>query len=46
MNLTEQAILAAWRLQQIELGDTIDETTKEWINDAIEILKQLAKKVK
>ena len=46
MNLTEQAILSAWRLQQIEEGDTIDNATKKWIDEAIEMLKLLAKKVR
>ena len=45
MNLTEQAILAAWRLQQIQEGDTVNAEQAQWIAEAIEMLKQLTKKV-
>jgi hypothetical protein len=44
MNLTEQAILAAWRLQQIQEGDTVNAEQAQWICEAIEMLKLLAKK--
>lgn len=43
MNQTEQAILAAWRLQQIQEGDTIDPIAARWIAETIELLKLLAK---
>jgi hypothetical protein len=44
MNLTEQSILAAWRLQQIQEGDTVNSEQAEWIAEAIEMLKLLARK--
>jgi len=44
-SLKEQAILAAWRLTQIEINDVIDSDKKQWIDDTIEVLKQLAIKV-
>ena len=43
MNLNEQAILAAWRLQQIQEGDTVDVDQARWIAEAIELLKILGK---
>jgi hypothetical protein len=43
MNQYEQAILSAWRLQQIQEGDTVDPTAAKWIAEAIELLKILAK---
>ena len=43
MNKYEQAILAAWRLQQIQEGDTVDPIAARWIAEAIELLKLLAK---
>jgi hypothetical protein len=43
MNLNEQAILAAWRLQQIQEGDTVDIDQARWISEAIELLKILGK---
>jgi hypothetical protein len=46
MNLTEQAILAAWRLQQLQEGDTVTTEQAQWIAEAIEMLKLLAKKVR
>jgi hypothetical protein len=43
MNLTEQAILAAWRLQQIQEGDIVDAIAAKWIAEAIELLKKVNK---
>lgn len=43
MNKYEQAILAAWRLQQIQEGDTVNAEQAQWIAKAIELLKQLGK---
>jgi transcription termination factor NusB len=43
MNKTEQAILAAWRLQQIQEGDTVNSDQARWIAEAIELLKELGK---
>jgi len=43
MNKYEQAILAAWRLQQIHEGDTVDPIAAAWIAQAIELLKLLGK---
>ena len=43
MNLNEQAILTAWRLQQIQEGDTVDVDQARWIAEAIELLKILGK---
>jgi hypothetical protein len=43
MNLNEQAILAAWRLQQIQEGDMVDGDQARWIAEAIELLKTLGK---
>ena len=43
MTKYEQAILAAWRLQQIQEGDTVDPIAARWLAEAIELLKQLGK---
>ena len=43
MTKYEQAILAAWRLQQIQEGDTVDSIAARWLVEAIELLKELAK---
>jgi hypothetical protein len=43
MNKYEQAILAAWRLQQLQEGDTIDPIAARWLAEAIELLKELTK---
>jgi hypothetical protein len=43
MNKYEQAVLAAWRLQQIQEGDIVDAQQILWIAEAIELLKILAK---
>lgn len=43
MNKYEQAILAAWRLQQIQKGDTVDAIAARWLAEAIELLKELGK---
>ena len=43
MNKTEQAILAAWRLQQIQEGDIVDAIAARWLAEAIELLKQSSK---
>jgi len=43
MTKYEQAILAAWRLQQIQQGDTVDPIAARWLAEAIELLKELAK---
>jgi hypothetical protein len=43
MNKYEQAILAAWRLQQIQEGDVVDAIAAKWIAETIELLKLLAK---
>jgi hypothetical protein len=43
MNHYEQAVLAAWRLQQIQEGDTVNADQAFWIAEAIELLKLLAK---
>lgn len=43
MNQTEQAILAAWRLQQIQEGDIVDAIAAKWIAEAIELLKKVNK---
>lgn len=44
MNKYEQAILAAWRLQQIHEGDTVNADQARWLAEAIELLKELGKK--
>jgi hypothetical protein len=43
MTKHEQAILAAWRLQQIQQGDTVDPIAARWLADAIKLLKELSK---
>lgn len=43
MTKYEQAILAAWRLQQIQEGDVVDVIAARWIAEAIELLKELSK---
>jgi DNA-directed RNA polymerase subunit K/omega len=43
MTKYEQAILAAWRLQQIQQGDVVDVIASRWLAEAIELLKELAK---
>jgi len=43
MTKYEQAILAAWRLQQIQEGDTVDSIAARWLAEAIELLKELSK---
>jgi len=43
MNQYEQAILSAWRLQQIQEGDIVDAQQALWIAEAIELLKLLSK---
>ena len=43
MNKHEQAILAAWRLQQIQEGDVVDVIAARWLAEAIQLLKDLGK---
>lgn len=43
MTKYEQAILAAWRLQQIHQGDVVDVIAARWLAEAIELLKDLGK---
>lgn len=43
MTKYEQAILAAWRLQQIHEGDVVDVIAARWLAEAIELLKELSK---
>ena len=43
MTKYEQAILAAWRLQQLQEGDVIDVIAARWLAETIELLKELAK---
>ena len=43
MTKHEQAILAAWRLQQIQQGDVVDVIAARWLAEAIELLKELSK---
>jgi hypothetical protein len=45
MNQTEQAILISWRLQQWYEGMVLDPRAMQDLQDAIEMLKQLAKQV-
>ena len=45
MNQTEQAILISWRLQQWHEGMILDNRAMQDLQDAIEMLKQLAKQV-
>jgi len=45
MNQIEEAILISWRLQQWYEGMVLDARAMQDLQDAIEMLKQLAKKV-
>jgi len=45
MNKSEQAYLTAWRLQQWYEGMVLDQRAMQDLQDAIELLKQLAKQV-
>jgi len=45
MNQTEQAILISWRLQQWYEGMVLDSRAMQDLQDAIEMLKTLAKQV-
>jgi hypothetical protein len=45
MNQTEQAILISWRLQQWYDGMVLDQRSMQDLQDAIEMLKTLAKQV-
>jgi len=45
MNQTEQAILISWRLQQWYDGMVLDARAMQDLQDAIEMLKTLAKQV-
>jgi hypothetical protein len=45
MNQTEEAILISWRLQQCYEGMVLDVRAMQDLQDAIEMLKQLAKQV-
>ena len=45
MNKTEQAILISWRLQQWHEGMILDNRAMQDLQDAIEMLKTLAKQV-
>ena len=45
MNQTEQAILISWRLQQWYDGMVLDARAMQDLQDAIEMLKKLAKQV-
>lgn len=46
MNQTEEAILISWRLQQWYEGMVLDPRAMQDVQDAIKMLKQLAKQVK
>lgn len=46
LNQTEEAILIAWRLQQWYEGMVLDQRAMQDVQDAIEMLKTLAKQVK
>lgn len=46
MNKTEEAILIFWRLQQWYEGMVLDQRAMQDLQDAIEMLKTLAKQVK
>lgn len=46
MNQTEEAILIAWRLQQWHENMVLDNRAMQDLQDAIEMLKTLAKQVK
>lgn len=45
MTLTEEAILISWRLQQWYDGMVLDARAMQDLQDAIEMLKTLAKQV-
>ena len=45
MSHSEEAILISWRLQQWYEGMVLDARAMQDLQDAIEMLKQLAKKV-
>jgi hypothetical protein len=45
MTLTEEAILISWRLQQWYEGMVLDQRAVQDLQDAIEMLKTLAKQV-
>jgi hypothetical protein len=45
MNQSEEAILISWRLQQWYEGMVLDARTMQDLQDAIEMLKTLAKQV-
>jgi hypothetical protein len=45
MTLTEEAILISWRLQQWYPGMVLDNRAVQDLQDAIEMLKKLAKQV-
>jgi len=45
MTQAEEAILISWRLQQWYEGMVLDPRAMQDLQDAIEMLKQLAKKV-
>ena len=46
LNQTEEAILIAWRLQQWYEGMVLDQRAMQDVQDAIEMLKTLAKGTK
>jgi len=46
MTQTEEAILISWRIQQWYEGMVLDARAMQDLQDAIEMLKQLAKQVK
>jgi hypothetical protein len=45
LNQTEEAILISWRLQQWYEGMVLDQRAMQDVQDAIKMLKQLAKQV-
>jgi len=45
LNQTEEAILISWRLQQLFEGMVLDARAMQDVQDAIEMLKTLAKQV-
>ena len=45
MNQTEEAVLISWRLQQWYEGMVLDARAMQDVEDAIAMLKQLAKQV-
>jgi hypothetical protein len=45
LNQTEKAILISWRLQQWYEGMVLDQRAMQDVQDAIEMLKKLAKQV-